>query len=161
MKRSLTPRLLFVLILLTAVLAALHLSAASETAPGTLVLAYNGHETVLTPDPTSAVTVEGKSVNGRGEVREVHAEGWPFSSLLQAAGFDPQGIQRVSVLAADGYSAAVSGAEILEEGKVFLLKGEGSSFRLVVFGDENSRRNVKDVIRLIPEEASQEAVPAA
>lgn len=161
MKRSVTPRLLLILILLTAVLAAWHLAAASETAPGTLVLAFDGSETVLTPDPLAAVTVEGKSVNGRGEVREIHAEGWPLSSLLQAAEIEPEHIRGVSVLAADGYSAAVSAEEIEEEGKVFLLQGEGTSFRLIVFGDENSRRNVKDVVRLVVEEAAKEAVPAA
>ena len=161
MKKTLTPRLLLTLVLLTAAAAAVHLACASETVPGALVLEADGKETAFSPDTLPIIPVEGEIVNGRDEVRTVREEGWALGDVLKAAGFDPAGLASVTVLAADGYSAAVTGGELREEGRVYLLRREGPSFRLIVFGDPDSRRSVKDVVRLIPEKAAEAAVPAA
>ena len=39
-------------------------------------------------------------------------------------------------------------AELDEEGKVWLLRNEDDTYQLIVFGDPNSKRAVRDVQRI-------------
>ena len=45
----------------------------------------------------------------------------------------------------------VSKEEVDEDGKVYLLKEDDGSLRLVVFGDENSKRSVSNVVKMVVE----------
>ena len=51
-------------------------------------------------------------------------------------------------VADDEYSAMVSKDELDQTDKVYLLVGTEDRSQLVVFGDENSKRNVSGIIRL-------------
>ena len=53
-----------------------------------------------------------------------------------------------SYVANDEYSAMVSKDELDQTDKVYLLVGIEDRPQLVVFGDENSKRNVSGIIRL-------------
>ena len=50
----------------------------------------------------------------------------------------------------DEYTATLQQEEVCEEGKAWLLVDE-EDVRLVVFGDSDSKRKVKDVVRLVVE----------
>lgn len=53
------------------------------------------------------------------------------------------------VTAADEFSAVLTAQEVTEEGRVYLLREEGEERpRLIVFGDADSKRRVKDVARI-------------
>ena len=148
MTRAFAPRLLAALLLLTACAAALHLAGASEIAPGSVLLEAAGQTQSLSLSGLPAAPVSGETVNGRGERRAIQGSGIELSALLAGAGVDPSSVSGVTVLAADEYSAGISGEELRESGRVFLLLQEDGQPRLVVFGDPDSRRNVRDVIRI-------------
>jgi len=50
----------------------------------------------------------------------------------------------------DSYQARVSKDETEESGKAYLLQDE-EKLRLIVFGDENSKRSVSNVVKMIVE----------
>ena len=55
----------------------------------------------------------------------------------------------ISVVADDSYSASLTREEVEEDGKVYLLAQEEEELRLIVFGDENSKRNVSNVVQIV------------
>lgn len=66
--------------------------------------------------------------------------------MIKGAGFDPNGAAAVKVTADDEFSAELSGDELNEEGKAYLVGENDGSMRLVVFGDSNAKRNVRNVV---------------
>ena len=66
--------------------------------------------------------------------------------VVKLAGVDRLPEKGVSVTAADEYRVEVTSDELAERGKVFLLKEETPG--LIVFGDSNAKRNVKNVARI-------------
>ena len=46
----------------------------------------------------------------------------------------------------DEFSAELSGDEVNEAGKAYLVGEDDGSMRLVVFGDSNAKRNVRNVV---------------
>ena len=126
MKRTLI--FISVLALLTAVFAALHLTGLASEAPGELII--NGERVAVSGLAMKEVT--GTTVNAKGELTRIDAEGIPLSELF---GCD------VKVIASDCYSAVVSAEELND---AFLIT-DGDGLRLVVFGDGDAKRNVKNV----------------
>ena len=57
---------------------------------------------------------------------------------------------QVTVVSDDSYSAKIAAEEIKEEEKAYLLLQE-EELRLVVFGDENSKRSVSNVKQIVVE----------
>lgn len=94
------------------------------------------------------VPVKGELVNGKGESVSIDAKGSKLADVLTSVGIDPAEVGIVKIYAQDEYSAEVSGEELLEEGKVYLISGEDGTITLVVFGDSNSKRKVKEVARI-------------
>lgn len=87
-------------------------------------------------------------LGGKGEELPVDAPGVLLKDVL--AGDSISDYSKVTVVANDSYSVEVSAEEIKEEAKVYLLLEE-DSLRLQVFGDENSRRGVSDVVQIVVE----------
>ncbi len=109
---------------------------------------YNGKNSYVSLDALSMTEVTGTIVNGKGEEMEVRAQGVPLSDVLKAAGIDSAKIHTVTAVADDEYSAELSAEEIGEPGRVFLARDEDGSMKLVVFGDTDSKRNVRNVVKL-------------
>lgn len=91
-------------------------------------------------------TVTGTRVNGKGESIPIEMPGIAMKELLDWAGFEDY--DRVTVAAEDSYQAEVTAEEISEEGQVYLLKEDQKRLRLVVFGDEDSKRSISDVVKI-------------
>ena len=89
--------------------------------------------------------VQGTVINGKGEEKAIDAEGIALADALRQAGLDPQTVHGATVRASDEFSAQITGDELNEPGKVFLYRGKDGSFTLVVFGDANAKRHVKNV----------------
>lgn len=96
----------------------------------------------------------GVLVNGKGEESEHSYRGILLRNLLTDNGIDIEESTTVTVSSADNYSAEYSGAEIFEDGKVYLAVEEDGEavegidegtggVEVVVFGDENSKRCVR------------------
>lgn len=146
-KISPVQAMILILILVTAAVAAFYLTTRTAVPEGTLrVELSHGQAEELPLEKLKLVSVQGTVVNGRGEERTVNARGILLSDVLQQAGV--MDFSAVTVIADDEYSAQVMAEEITEPGKVYLIQQEGSGMQLIVFGDENSRRNVSNVVRL-------------
>ena len=114
--------------LLTAVFAFLHLTARTPEVSGEIII--NGQSVHIGDLPLEPVT--GTVVNGKGQKTQIDAPGIALSELF---GSD------VTVTAADSYRAEVKKGELAD---AFLIL-DGDSLRLVVFGDADAKRNVKNV----------------
>lgn len=139
--------LLIVLVVITAGVAVWH-NATRVTAPqGTLRVEAGDSVTEISLDQLQLTTVQGTIVNGKGEESTIDEQGVLLSQVLEQTGISEY--TQVEAVADDEYSATVTKDEIDQPDKVYLLVGEEDRPQLVVFGDENSKRNVSGVIRLV------------
>ena len=92
------------------------------------------------------VPVQGTVVNGKGEESEIDMQGASLADVIEKAGFDPDNAAAVKVTADDEFSAEFTGGEVNEAGKAYLVCEDDGSMRLVVFGDSNAKRNVRNVV---------------
>lgn len=135
-----------VLVTVTAVLAVIHLNNSPEVNAGDLLILQGSNESCVTIRPQQLVPVTGTLVNGKGDQIPVDSMGLALVDVLGLAGFEA--LSDVIVTARDEYSAEVTAEELAAPGKVYLAVETDGTFRLVVFGDSNSKRNVSDVIKL-------------
>lgn len=132
-----------VLVLLTVIAAADHFATRTDVPEGTLRVEYGDKAMELDVNKLELSPVQGAVRNGRGEVLAVAGQGILLSQMLEQAGVGEYAA--VTVTADDEYSAVVTASEAAEPDHVYLLLEEDGSLRLVVFGDENSKRNVSNV----------------
>jgi len=141
-------KLLAAMLAVAAVFAAMVPAILAEEAGPFLTIVAGEGETKIAWDELTLVPVQGTTINGRGEEKAIDAEGVALQSLMDLAGIEA--LERITVVAGDAYQAEVSADELAEEGKVFLIRSE-DGLRLIVFGDEDSRRIVRDVVQVIVE----------
>ena len=134
------------LIALTAVFAIIHSAARTEVPDGALLVSCGGEKKYVDLASLDTVSVRGSVVNGKGEKSDVNTQGVPLADVIENAGFDPNGAVTVKVTADDEFSAELSGDELNEDGKAYLVSEEDGRMRLVVFGDSNAGRNVRNVV---------------
>lgn len=134
------------LIALTAVFAIIHSVARTEVSDGALLVSCGGEKKYVDLASLDTVSVRGSVVNGKGEKSDVNTQGVPLADVIENAGFDPNGAVTVKVTADDEFSAELSGDELNEDGKAYLVSEDDGSMRLVVFGDSNAGRNVRNVV---------------
>lgn len=137
---------IIVLVLITAVVAIFYLTTRQTAPEGTLRIESGGQVIELPLERLEFVPVHGTTVNGRGEERIIDAQGVLLSMVLQEAGIT--GFAEVTVTADDAYNAVVTAEEIAESDRVYLIQQDEGGFRLIVFGDSNSKRSVSDVASL-------------
>ena len=94
------------------------------------------------------VPVQGTVVNGKGEESEIDTQGVSLADVIEKAGFDPDNAAAVKVTADDEFSAELTGGEVNEADKAYLVCEDDGSMRLVVFGDSNAKRNVRNVVSI-------------
>ncbi len=123
------------LVLLTAVFAVIHLTTRTSDIDGEILV--NG-ESVKIADLQMS-TVEGTVVNGKGEEKQIDSQGLPLSQVCT------EEFETVTVTASDEYHAVVAADEIQN---AYLILDDEGNLRLIVFGDENSKRDVKNVVRI-------------
>lgn len=143
-------RLLLILMAITACVAVIYLLTRPQIPERTIRLAYNGKVVDMDISALPLETVKGSLVNGKGEVREIETEGCLLSAVLEKAFGSLAGVSKATVVAADEFSAEVTAEEWGQAGKVYLTF-EDDAVQLVVFGDANSKRNVRDVERILVE----------
>ena len=151
MQKKVTAIVIAVLVLAVAVLAIVN-RGNSEDRPGMVVTSGNTEITAAWEDIDSQ-SFEGDLVNGKGEVSHNTYEGAELSAILGDNGINLTEDAVVTVTSEDNYSAELTGAEILESGKVYVAlsqNGEmiegiegGQGAQLIVFGDPNSKRAVR------------------
>lgn len=141
-----TTVILIVLAVLVLALAAIRLATREEIPEGALAIHYNEKTSYISLDGLTAQPITGTLINGKGEEKQVEATGVPLKALLEKAKVPTDQISTVSVEAEDAFTAEIAAAELDQE-KVFLVQEEGS-MKLVVFGDTNSKRQVRNVVSI-------------
>lgn len=141
--------LLAVLLCLTAGLAAAHSITRDKVPAGALLLQHGDRQDYVLLEKLPMEEISGVIRNGKGEEMELQEQGVALSAVLRSAGIDSAAVQTLSAVAEDEFSAELSGEEVNEPGKAFLAKDKDGSMKLIVFGDSNSKRNVRNVVKLI------------
>lgn len=136
--------LIVLLCVLTAVLALIHMNSRPQVAENSIDIISGTTTTSISLDDISLIDVKGTIVNGKGETKDINAKGCLLSSLLNQAKVTVT--DSVKVIASDEYSATIT-ADELKGDAVYLIQNE-DSYQLLVFTDQNSKRNVKDVERI-------------
>ena len=149
-KNKLTIIILAVLVVVTAVLTTIHLTTRQQADENGLQIVRQGKTTVISLDKLPLTAVHGTTVNGKGETQTVDGEGIALSDLLTHAKISLDSFAQVQVVSDDEYTATLQRDEVCEEDKAYLLMDE-ETLRLIVFGDKDSKRKVKNVVRLILE----------
>lgn len=128
---------------LTAIAAALHFTTRTQVPEGVLRVEHGGRAVELDVGGLELDHVQGAVRNGKGEEKIIDGQGIVLAKLLEQAGVEHY--TAVTVTADDEYSAVVTAEEMAGPDRVYLLLEEDGSLRLVVFGDEDSKRNVSKV----------------
>ena len=119
---------------------------------GNLAILYEDKETQVDPFSLPLTEVKGTTVNGKGEQKEISEEGVTLSDVLSLAGISKGDYSAVRVVSSDEYAAEISAEEIDSDKIAFLIRDKADNdtelIRLIVFGDSNSKRQVKDVVRI-------------
>lgn len=135
------------LILVTAAVAVFYLTTRTAVPEGVLRVEFAGGQAEeLSLEKLKLVSVQGSVVNGKGEERVINAQGILLSEVLRQAGTAE--FSTVTVTADDEYSAQVMAEEIAASDQVYLIQQEEGGMQLIVFGDNNSKRNVTNVVRI-------------
>lgn len=148
MKKYKALVMILVLALLTGIAAWAHLSSREEVAEGTVQILVDGHAQTVKLSDLHCEPVSGVRVNGKGESISVEGDGISVRDLLETQ--NVVSCTRVTVVSDDSYSAELTAEEIAQDNKAYLLL-DGSYLRLVVFGDQNSKRSVSNVVQIIVE----------
>lgn len=149
MKKNLMLKIVIALVLVAVVFAVIHLSTRSAEETGAIQVSYGGKIVSVPLSKLTLQNVSGTAVNGKGEEKTIEGQGTPLSEVLTQAGVDLSTVQQVTVSAADEFSAVLTVGEVTEDGRIYLLQEEGEARpRLIVFGDPDSKRRVKDVARI-------------
>lgn len=143
---------ILVLVLAMAVIAAFGvmpaLSADAQEKSVSLTISANDNEISIPWSDMALVPVQGTIMNGKGETKEINTEGIALQSVLDMAEAKAQ--EKVTVIAEDAYQAEVTAEEITEANRVWLTLSD-DGLRLIVFGDGDSKRIVKHVVRVVVE----------
>ena len=145
-KHKLAIIIIAILILLTAVLTVVHLTTREQSAEGAVQIVQNGKtKLVYLADLKPVAPVQGTVVNNAGEEKKIDGQGILVIDVLKLAGVTAE--NEVKVTSDDEYTVSLTAEEVAEEGEAWLLIEDGT-LRLIVFGDQGAKRNVKNVVRL-------------
>ena len=148
MKKSKVVFLILILVVLTGVLSVIHLTTRNKVGDYEVQLTYKDKTYSVEYKKLNLEQVTGTRVNGKGEEKKVEAPGILLREVLEEK--DIEEYSQVTVVSDDSYSAQIAVEEIKEEEKAYLLLEE-EELRLVVFGDENSKRSVSNVKQIVVE----------
>ena len=151
MQKKLIAGIIAILVVVTAVL--VFVNRKGDKNVSGLVLAGGGKEVTIAWEDVGGQAFEGDLVNGKGEVTHHEYTGSELQALLAANGIEVTESSVITAASEDNYSAELTGAELLEAGKVYValtdggkqLEGidGGQGAQLIVFGDQNSKRAVR------------------
>ena len=140
--------IIFILAAAVALLAILHLTGDRNAEKGQVEIIQKGQKWFVSESEIARIPVKGELINGKGERVQIDAEGSLLADVLTSVGIDPAEVAVLKISSENAYSAEISGEELLEEGKVYLTSNGDKTFTLVVFGDSNSKRKVKNVVKI-------------
>lgn len=115
---------------------------------GQLSLIIEGSEKMLPILEDDLQEVTGEILNGKGEIKEISGQMIEIKTLLAKNAIT--NYTEVAFEADDAYRISISEDELQEDEK-FYLQVEEEQFNLVVFGDSNAKRNVRNLVQIVVE----------
>ena len=151
MQKKLIAGIVAILVVVTAVL--VFVNRKGDKNVSGLILSGGGKEITVAWEDVGGQSFEGDLVNGKGEVSHHEYTGAELQTLLQANGIEVSDASVITATSEDNYSAELTGAELLEAGRVYVALTDGGKqiegidggqgAQLIVFGDQNSKRAVR------------------
>ena len=151
MQKKLIAGIIAILVVVTTVL--VFVNRKGDKNVSGLVLAGGGKEVTIAWEDVGGQAFEGDLVKGKGEVTHHEYTGSELQALLAANGIEVTESSVITAASEDNYSAELTGAELLESGKVYVALTDGGKqiegidggqgAQLIVFGDQNSKRAVR------------------
>ena len=151
MQKKLIAGIIAILVVVTTVL--VFVNRKGDKNVSGLVLAGGGKEVTIAWEDVGGQAFEGDLVNGKGEVTHHEYTGSELQTLLAASDIEVTESSVITAASEDNYSAELTGAELLEAGKVYVALTDGGKqiegidggqgAQLIVFGDQNSKRAVR------------------
>ena len=151
MQKKLIAAIIAILVVVTAVL--VFFNRKGDKNVSGLMLSGGGKEITVAWEDVGGQSFEGDLVNGKGEVTHHEYTGSELQALLAASGIEVTESSVITAASQDNYSAELTGAELLEAGKVYVALTDGGKqiegidggqgAQLIVFGDQNSKRAVR------------------
>ena len=151
MQKKLIAAIIAILVVVTAVL--VFVNRKGDKNVSGLILSGGGKEITVAWEDVAGQSFEGDLVNGKGEVTHHEYTGSELHALLAANGIEITESSVITAASEDNYSAELTGAELLEAGKVYVALTDGGKqiegidggqgAQLIVFGDQNSKRAVR------------------
>lgn len=133
------------MLLITAGLAFYYVHSRQTVSSGDLLIKSAQGDTTVTFNDLNLTHVEGEIKNKKGEVKQIDSEGIALSDIPALAGANDY--SAITVFADDEYNAELTKNELAGQSGAWLIKND-STIRLVVFGDSDSKRDVKNVVRI-------------
>ena len=151
MQKKLIAGIIAILVVVAAVL--VFVNRKEDKNVSGLILSGSGKEITVAWEDVAGQSFEGDLVNGKGEVTHHEYTGSELQALLAASGIEVTESSVITAASQDNYSAELTGAELLEAGKVYVALTDGGKqiegidggqgAQLIVFGDQNSKRAVR------------------
>ena len=151
MQKKMITGIIAILVVVTAVL--VFVNRKGDKNVSGLMLSGGGKEITVAWEDVGVQSFEGDLVNGKGEVTHHEYTGSELQALLAANGIEVTESSVITAASEDNYSAELTGAELLEAGKVYVALTDGGKqiegidggqgAQLIVFGDQNSKRAVR------------------
>ena len=151
MQKKLIAGIIAILVVVAAVL--VFVNRKGDKNVSGLILSGGGKEITIAWEDVGGQSFEGDLVNGKGEVTHHEYTGSELQALLAANGIEVTESSVITAASEDNYSAELTGAELLEAGKVYVALTDGGKqiegidggqgAQLIVFGDQNSKRAVR------------------
>ena len=150
MKTSKTMKILMLaLLLVTIIVAGAYLALRAQVPEDAIVLEYGSTTYIVDLQGIKMTEIHGERMNGKGEIKPVDGMGFHLQDLVAWTLGKDFTCDTVTITASDGVSAEITADELNEEGKVVLLwNEEDGRLQLIVFGDSDSKRSVKQVERI-------------
>ncbi len=141
-----------ILLIITCIASVFYLKSRNNSPKGNLAV-VSGDKTVYTdPFSGSLVPVKGVIISGKGQEKDIDETGILLKDVIKESSLSDTIFTKVRVVSSDEYAAEISFDEINDEDKVYLAKQQendgNTSARLYVFGDNDSKRQVKNVERI-------------
>ena len=135
-----------VLLLVTASLVFIYLRSRESVDSGDLLIRSANSELTVTVKDLDLADVHGSITNKKGETKEINSKGVALSQMPALAGVSD--FSEISIYADDEYKAVLSKEELASAEKAWLIIADDNSIRLIVFDDPDSKRDVKNVVRV-------------
>lgn len=134
-----------ILLIITAALACIYVFNRPKVESGTFLLRTGSGDKTIRFSELPLSNVSGETINKKGETKKIDAKGYSLSDIPALTGISDY--SDIIVFSDDEYNAEVSKDELADHDKAWLINDDGG-IRLIVFKDEDSKRNVKNVVRI-------------